>query len=148
MSSEELLTKQAEMIYAQDPGLPGYAPRVWVRPSLSLNVTRALLLRHVVLWRCRQAYRNTIKALNWYTSVREKLDDPKYQSWFIKFRGFKNEPYPGGQGKAQNTSFHVPTCDFFYDNGTAPRCSGFYHVSVCHCLCQPEPQPDASSQPR
>ena len=26
------------------------------------------------------AYRNTIKALNWYTSVREKLDDPKYAS--------------------------------------------------------------------
>jgi hypothetical protein len=52
MSSQELITKQAEMVYAQDPGLPGYAPRVW-------------------------AYRNTIKALNWYSSVREKLDDPK-----------------------------------------------------------------------
>ena len=34
-------------------GVPGFAPRVW-------------------------AYRNTIKALNWYSSVREKLDDPKY----------------------------------------------------------------------
>ena len=44
------------------------------------------------------AYRNTIKALNWYTSVREKLDDPKYASWFIKFKGFTNKPYPGGQG--------------------------------------------------
>jgi hypothetical protein len=53
MTSEELITKQAEMVYAADPGLPGYAPRVW-------------------------AYRNTIKALNWYTSVREKLDDPRY----------------------------------------------------------------------
>lgn len=41
MSSEELITKQAEMVYEQDPGVPGYAPRVW-------------------------AYRNTIKALNWY----------------------------------------------------------------------------------
>ena len=29
MSSEELITTQAEMVYAQDPGLPGYAPRVW-----------------------------------------------------------------------------------------------------------------------
>jgi len=101
MSSEELITKQAEMVYAQDPGLPGYAPRVW-------------------------AYRNTIKALNWYSSVREKLDDPKYASWFIKFKGFSSSPYPGGQGKAENGSFHVPTCDW-YDNGTAPRCSGFYH---------------------
>lgn len=175
VSSEELITKQAEMVYAQDPGLPGYAPRVW-------------------------AYRNTIKALNWYSSVREKLDDPKCQfprpsrvscaadgprvdvkrrprllfdlervlfskrvcialvalvdlrittvlrphiagsrsgshccpvaradaSWFIKFKGFSNTPYPGGQGKSVNGTFHVPTCDW-YDNGTAPRCSGFYH---------------------
>jgi hypothetical protein len=30
MSSEELLTKQAEMVYAADPGMPGHAPRVWV----------------------------------------------------------------------------------------------------------------------
>ena len=29
MSSEELITKQAEMVYAQDPGVPGFAPRVW-----------------------------------------------------------------------------------------------------------------------
>lgn len=61
MSSEELITKQAEMVYAADPGVPGFAPRVW-------------------------AYRNTIKALNWYSSVREKLDDPKYSSWFVKCR--------------------------------------------------------------
>jgi hypothetical protein len=101
MSSEELITAQAEMVYAADPGLVGYAPRVW-------------------------AYRNTIKALNWYTSVREKLDDPAYVSWFIKFKDFSNTPYPGGQGQAQNGSYHVPTCDW-YDNGTAPRCSGFYH---------------------
>eukprot|EP00040_Diaphanoeca_grandis_P027318 m.155154 g.155154 ORF g.155154 m.155154 type:complete len:642 (-) comp30927_c0_seq1:241-2166(-) len=102
MTSEELITKQAEMVYAQDPGLPGYAPRVW-------------------------AYRNTIKALNWYSSVREKLDDPKYASWFIKFKGFSNTPYPGGTaGQSANGSYHVPTCDW-YNNGTAPRCSGFYH---------------------
>jgi hypothetical protein len=56
MDSEELLTKQAEMVIAADPSVPGEVPRVWV-------------------------YRNTIKALNWYTSVREKLDDPKYASW-------------------------------------------------------------------
>ena len=45
MNSDDLLLKQAEMLLAADPGVPGYAPRVWV-------------------------YRNTIKALNWYTSVR------------------------------------------------------------------------------
>lgn len=89
------------MVYAADPGLPGYAPRVW-------------------------AYRNTIKALNWYWSIRVKLDDPAYSSWFIKFDGFSDSPYPGGLGLAQNGSYHVPTCDW-YNNGTAPRCSGFYH---------------------
>ena len=30
MSSQELLEKQAEMVYAADPGVPGYAPHVWV----------------------------------------------------------------------------------------------------------------------
>ena len=47
-----------------------------------------------------------------------------------RFQGFKDSPYPGGLGKAQNNSFHVPACDW-YNNGTgtttAPRCSGFYH---------------------
>ena len=52
MTSEELITVQAEMVLAADPGVEGYNPRVW-------------------------AYRNSIKALNWYASVREKLDDPK-----------------------------------------------------------------------
>lgn len=107
MNSEELITAQAEMVYAAGPitqnGLPNGAPRVW-------------------------AYRNTIKALNWYTSVRVKLDDPAYSTWFIKFKGFTDNPYPGGptNGLAQNGTFHVPTCDW-YNNGTAPRCSGFYH---------------------
>lgn len=116
MNSEELITKQAEAVLARDPGIPGQAPRVW-------------------------AYRNTIKALNWYSSVREKLDDPRYASWFIKFKGFSNSPYPGGGGSKAvedlNSSFaigaagavHVPPCDW-YDNGTAPRCSGFYHDQV------------------
>jgi len=71
------------MVLADDPGIPGGPPRVW-------------------------AYRNGIKALNWYSSVREKLDDPAYSSWFIKFKGFTNDPWPGGLGKAQNKSFHVP----------------------------------------
>jgi len=72
------------------------------------------------------ADRNTIKALNWYWKIRVKLDDPRYADWFIKFKGFSNSPWPGGQGLAVNGTFHVPVCDF-YNNGTAPRCSGFYH---------------------
>jgi hypothetical protein len=106
MSSEELITKQAEMVFAADPGVEGYNPRVW-------------------------AYRNTIKALNWYSSVREKLDDPKYSSWFIKFKGFQTgTTYPGGTqkdstGKATNGTFHVPTCDWFGTADKPAKCSGF-----------------------
>ena len=44
MSSEELITKQAEMVLADDPGIPGGPPRVW-------------------------AYRNGIKALNWFAAA-------------------------------------------------------------------------------
>lgn len=93
MNCEEVLTKQAEMVLAADPGIPGEQPRVWV-------------------------YRNTIKALNWFSSVREKLDDPQYAGWFVKFKDYK--------GPQSNNSYHVPACDW-YNNGTDPRCSGFYH---------------------
>lgn len=42
MSSEELITKQAEMVYADDPGVPGYMPRVWAyRSDLFLGGQKA-----------------------------------------------------------------------------------------------------------
>jgi hypothetical protein len=88
----------------------------------------------VLLTRPAQPNRHrTPQALNWYSSVREKLDNPLYSSWFIKFSGFNNTQYPGGQGLAQNNSFHVPACDW-YNNGTAPRCSGFYREITCATL--------------
>ncbi len=94
MDSEACILKQAEAVLAVDPGVPKQGPRVW-------------------------AYRNTIKALNWYSSVREKLDDPKYSSWFIKFKDY--------HGRASNGSYAVPACDW-YGNATSPaKCSGFYH---------------------
>eukprot|EP00054_Salpingoeca_dolichothecata_P036770 m.8584 g.8584 ORF g.8584 m.8584 type:complete len:581 (+) comp7015_c0_seq1:40-1782(+) len=85
MNDEELLTKQAEMLFEVSPSIPGQQPRVWT-------------------------YRNTIKALNWYGSVRVKLDDPAYSAWFIKF---KDCP-------AANSTYHVPMC-------TYGKCSCFYH---------------------
>ena len=59
-------------------------------------------------------YRNSIKALNWFTEVREKLDDPAFAGWFIKFKDY--------QGPASNHSYApaVPACTF-------EKCSGFYH---------------------
>lgn len=94
MDSEKLILKQAEAVLAAEPGIPGQAPRVW-------------------------AYRNTIKALNWYGSVRQKLDDPRYASWFIKFKDYK--------GPESNNSYHVPACDWYGTEGSPPKCSGFYH---------------------
>eukprot|EP01060_Flectonema_neradi_P038414 TRINITY_DN8043_c0_g2_i1.p1 TRINITY_DN8043_c0_g2~~TRINITY_DN8043_c0_g2_i1.p1 ORF type:complete len:439 (+),score=113.64 TRINITY_DN8043_c0_g2_i1:63-1319(+) len=56
-------------------------------------------------------YRNLVKALPWYTSVREKLDDPQYSGFFLKFK-------PGGS--FPNGTYHVPQC-------TYEKCSEFYH---------------------
>ena len=57
-------------------------------------------------------YRNLVKALNWFGSVREKLDDPAYSGFFLKFDPNKNG------------SYHVPACDANY---SPPKCSVFYH---------------------
>jgi hypothetical protein len=54
MSSEELITKQAEMVYAQDPGLPGYAPRVWAYRNT---------INQLVLERAREARRPQVRKL-------------------------------------------------------------------------------------
>eukprot|EP00947_MAST-08B_sp_MAST-8B-sp1_P003127 g3127.t1 len=57
-------------------------------------------------------YRNLVKALPWFRVVREKLADPAYSGFFLKFR-----PRNG-----TNTS--SPRCD---DNFSPPRCTEFYH---------------------
>jgi hypothetical protein len=51
-------------------------------PPLS-PLSPLVLFKVVVDW---IRYRNTIKALNWFSSVRRKLDDPLYSSWFVKFK--------------------------------------------------------------
>lgn len=51
-------------------------------------------------------YRNLVKALPWFTAVREKLMDPAYSGFFISFSG--------------TGSYHVPTCD---TNFSPPRCN-------------------------
>ena len=54
--------------------------------------------------------RNTIKALNWFSSIRTKLDDPLYSGWFYKFSGKGN--------------YSQPDCD---TNWSPKKCSGFWH---------------------
>ena len=48
MSSEELITKQAEMVYADDPGVPGFAPRVWGGCPPQSPTPHGLILNHIV----------------------------------------------------------------------------------------------------
>lgn len=85
-------------------------------------------------------YRNLVKALPWFTSVREKISDPAYSGWFLKFSGSGN--------------YHVPACDNNYD---PPLCSEYYHgefalactpvleqqpparLSVAPSCCEPQP---------
>ena len=63
-------------------------------------------------------YRNLIKALNWYSSVRYALDNSSFSNWFIKF-------IPGGS--LPNGSWHTPDCDSAY---SPPLCTSFYHDLV------------------
>jgi hypothetical protein len=67
--------------------------------------TKAAGTKHVFL------YRNTVKAINWFESVRLKLDDPAYSGFFLRF-----DP-------AAAPSYHVPPCA--PENQT--HCSAFYH---------------------
>jgi hypothetical protein len=58
-------------------------------------------------------YRNFVKALPWYTLVREKITDPEYKDWFLPFG-----PPTVGNG------WHVPQCDTNYN---PPLCTQLYH---------------------
>jgi hypothetical protein len=78
-------------------------------------------------------YRNMVKALPWYTEVREKMLDPAYAGWFLRFR-------EGGSAAPSVYNYSVPPC-------TGAKCSAFYHdqqqtpehgapgqcVGVCDC---------------
>ena len=58
--------------------------------------------------------RNGIKALNWFTEQREKMDDPAYSGWFMPFHA-----YPNG-GWQKNHTYTVSPC-------TDDKCSGLWH---------------------
>jgi len=61
-------------------------------------------------------YRNIVKALPWFRTVREKMEDPAFDGFFLRFDDstFSNrtEPY-----------YHVPPCAA----ENASHCSPFYH---------------------
>merc|ERR1719316_1087989 len=60
-------------------------------------------------------YRNMIKALPWFTSVRKKITDPAYAAWFMPF---------SKAVIANHSLSHVPVCD---NNYQPPLCSNLYH---------------------
>ena len=58
-------------------------------------------------------YRNLVQAYGWFGgSVREKLEDPLYSGFFLKFR------------PKDKVATHSPRCDAAYD---PPLCSELYH---------------------
>ena len=62
--------------------------------------------------RCHDRFSNFVKALPWYSSVREKLADPQYSGFFLRFDPKNSTPY------------NVPPCD---TNFSPAKCSSFYH---------------------
>ncbi len=73
-------------------------------------VTQATMIKQANPAAWPFAYRNLVKALPWFSTVREKLEDPQYSGWFLHFSGKGN--------------YHVPDCDANYD---PPLCSTLYH---------------------
>ena len=77
-------------------------------------------------------YRNMVKALPWFKEVREKLDDPKYSGFFLKFKPTN--------GTIKDT--HVPRCAA--ENSS--KCSIFYHdqEQTPEVPTPSDPNPDGS----
>lgn len=80
---------------------------------------------------CLRTCVNLVKATPWYTSVREKICDPAYAGWFLRFN--------------TSTTPHVAKCDNAF---SPPKCSEFYHDpeksleglcvdQKCDCGCVP-----------
>ena len=86
MDDEKMLYQQAEMVRAVDRGV-------------KIGV-----------------YRSAIKALPWMKVVREKLEDPNYSGWFVKFADYK----PGSNQSNTGKHYNVNPC-------SATKCSGLYH---------------------
>ena len=62
-------------------------------------------------------YRNLVKALPWYESVRKKIVDPAFEGFFLKFKKGGSQP---------NGTWHVPQCTESLV-GNPPKCTEFYH---------------------
>ena len=89
------------------------AKALWVQPPMSceeLLVEQAARLKAARPGVRVMVYRNIVKSLPWFSAVREKMDDPAYAGWFLKFK--------------PNATYHVPQCD---NNYSPPKCTPLYH---------------------
>ncbi len=81
-------------------------------------------------------YRNIVKALPWFSNVREKLEDPQYQGWFLPFKDGTNGTYAHGPGASGNIVGpggqwpKVTACtpgqgcsDRYHDQWSSPQCN-------------------------
>lgn len=92
-------------------------------------------------------YRNIVKALPWFAQVREKLVDPAYAGWFLRFDSTNNSSGPssrtsGHRGAAAAAASHVPPCAA--ENAT--KCSNLYHdqLQTPQVPTADHPHPDGS----
>ena len=93
MNCEELLWKQAQQTKQQALAVNG-------NPS----ATRVFV------------YRNIVKALPWFTTVREKLQDPAYSGFFLPFAAVAttstttSSTFSFAEPSDANNNYHVPPC--------------------------------------
>ncbi len=90
--------------------------QLWVQPPMdceTLLLTQAAILKQYNPNIKVFVYRNLVKALPWYSSVRGLIGNAAYSDWFLKFK--------------PNATYHVPACD---TNWSPPRCTNFYHDQV------------------
>ena len=94
------------------------AKDVWVQghpmDAESPLIQQAALLTAANPYQKVWVYKNIVSAYPWFPSIREKLLDPAYEGWFLKF----------GAPPFANGSYHSPPCDANYN---PPLCSTFYH---------------------
>ena len=80
-------------------------------------------------------YRNTVHAMPWFNSVREKLQDPAYAGFFLRFKPPTRDAQSADSSSSSRTrtrnsstdpalGYFSPPCDETY---SPPRCSAFYH---------------------
>lgn len=105
-------------------------------------------------------YRNLVKALSWYSAVGEKLADPAYAGWFLRFRdgvrgssNYSSNPCtvqgdPPASGGGQPTMIQEPNTNCLPGSGCAilgnastmcPNVGTTETAAICSRACEADP---------